>query len=169
MSYIVNLDDFKPMFMDCVNKLDSEVGFSLYVNPEDLSDVKLQASIGSDKKAIIYYNSNIFIIFENFRVKHTSNSLHYHITEDYCKLTLEPILVRTCEHLARKDYVYDETVPKLNGWLKFIKDITDIKIPQHGIKVYVISFNFYRNMHKDDYKKLALLEIFEKPIQERTM
>jgi len=102
-----------------------------------------------------------FIIFENFRVKHTSNSLHYHITEDYCKLTLEPILVRTCEHLARKDYVYDETVPKLNGWLKFIKDITDIKIPQHGIKVYVISFNFYRNMHKDDYKKLALLEIFE--------
>jgi hypothetical protein len=62
MSYIVNLDDFKPMFMDCVNKLDSEVGFSLYVNPEDLSDVKLQASIGSDKKAIIYYNSIVRII-----------------------------------------------------------------------------------------------------------
>ena len=62
MSYIVNLDDFKPMFMDCVNKLDTEIGFSLYVNPQDLNDVKLQASIGTNKKAIIYYNSIVRII-----------------------------------------------------------------------------------------------------------
>jgi len=62
MSYIVNLDDFKPLFLDCVNKLDTEVGFSLFVNPNDLNDVKLQASIGSNKKAIIYYDTIVRII-----------------------------------------------------------------------------------------------------------
>ena len=91
------------------------------------------------------------------------NDYHYptYMTEDYYKLALEPILLRTCKHLASKDYVYDETVPELNGWLKFLKDITDIKIPQPDIKVYVMSFDFYRDMYKDDYKKLAFLEIFE--------
>ena len=83
------------------------------------------------------------------------------MTEDHYKLTIEPILLRTCKHLAGKDYVYDETVPELNGWLKFLKDITDIEIPKPGIKVFVVSFDFYRNMYKDDYKKLAMLEIFE--------
>jgi hypothetical protein len=62
MSYIVNLDDFKPLFLDCVNKLEKEVGFSLFINPNDLNDVKLQASIGSNKKAIIYYNTVVRII-----------------------------------------------------------------------------------------------------------
>jgi hypothetical protein len=123
-------------------------------------------------KSITFINNpkTKFIEFNPLKKRKTHHSNEYHemeniipaiMTEDYYKLTLEPILLRTCKHLASKDYVYDETVPELNGWLKFLKDITDIEIPKPGIKVFVISFDFYRNMNEDDYKKLALLEIFE--------
>ena len=115
-------------------------------------------------ETIINNSKTQFIAFQSFKTLYCSFGNRYYptyMTEDYYKLALEPILLRTCKHLASKDYVYDETVPELNGWLKFLKDITDIKIPQPDIKVYVMSFDFYRDMYKDDYKKLAFLEIFE--------
>ena len=62
MSYIVNLDDYKPLFMDCINKLDTEVGFSLFVNPNDLNEVTLQASIGENKMAVVHYDTIVKII-----------------------------------------------------------------------------------------------------------
>jgi hypothetical protein len=76
MSYIINLDEFKPFFMECVTKMNVEVGFSLFFNPKKTSgsvngskiasDIRLQTSIGligynnetvTDRKTNIYYDS----------------------------------------------------------------------------------------------------------------
>jgi len=82
------------------------------------------------------------------------------MTEEYYKLTLEPILLRTCEKLYEKGYIYNETIPELNGWKKFLKDITNIIITT-DYKLYAISFNYYRGHFTSDYKRLAMLDIFE--------
>jgi len=76
MSYIINLDEFKPFFLECVTKMNVEVGFSLLFNPKKISgsingskiasDIKLQTSIGligfnnetvTNRKTNIYYDS----------------------------------------------------------------------------------------------------------------
>jgi hypothetical protein len=84
-----------------------------------------------------------------------------YMTADYYKQSLEPILLRTCNRLYEKGYLYDANEPELNGWLKFLKDITDIEVLAPDVKVFNMSFDFYRNTFKNDYKKLAMLEIFE--------
>jgi hypothetical protein len=83
------------------------------------------------------------------------------MTADYYKQFLEPILLRTCNRLYEKDYLYNADEPELNGWLKFLKDITDIQVLALDVKVVNMSFDFYRNTFINDYKKLAMLEIFE--------
>jgi hypothetical protein len=82
------------------------------------------------------------------------------MTEDYYKQTLEPVLLRTCQKLYEKGYIYNETIPELNGWKKFLKDITNIIITT-DYKLYAISFNYYRGHFTSDYKRLAMLDIFE--------
>lgn len=81
MSYIINLDEFKPMFLECVSKINIEVGFSLLFNPHKTNktsngskvatDIRLQTSIGlqdydietvSNRKTNIYYDSIAKII-----------------------------------------------------------------------------------------------------------
>lgn len=84
MSYIVNLDDYKPLFMDCINKLDSEVGFSLFVNPNDLNEVTLQASIGEDKKAVVHYDTIVKIITNPTDYK---DGLYYNPPKDFDFIT----------------------------------------------------------------------------------
>ena len=84
-----------------------------------------------------------------------------YMTADYYKKSLEPILLRTCNRLYEKGYLYDANEPELNGWIKFLKDITDIEVLAPDVKVFNMSFDFYRNSFKNDYKKLAMLEIFE--------
>jgi hypothetical protein len=84
-----------------------------------------------------------------------------YMTADYYKQSLEPILLRTCNRLYEKGYLYDANEPELNGWIKFLKDITDIEVLAPDVKVFNMSFDFYRNSFKNDYKKLAMLEIFE--------
>lgn len=84
-----------------------------------------------------------------------------YMTADYYKQSLEPILLRTCNRLYEKGYLYDANEPELNGWLKFLKDITDIQVLAPDVKVLNMSFDFYRNTFINDYKKLAMLEIFE--------
>ena len=83
------------------------------------------------------------------------------MTQDYYKKILEPILMRTCERLYEKGYLYNADEPELNGWLKFLKDITDIQVLSSDIKIFNMSFEFYRNIFKDNYKRLAMAEIFE--------
>ena len=84
-----------------------------------------------------------------------------YMTADYYKQSLEPILLRTCNRLYEKGYLYNADEPELNGWLKFLKDITDIQVLAPDVKVLNMSFDFYRNTFINDYKKLAMLEIFE--------
>ena len=84
-----------------------------------------------------------------------------YMTNVYYKLTLEPILLRTCEKLYEKGYIYNETIPELNGWKKFLKDITEIIVITPEIKLYRISFGYYKNQFRSDYKRLAMLDIFE--------
>lgn len=103
-----------------------------------------------------------FISFEPFKIKYGDGILKpTYMTEDYYNNTIEPILLRTCKHLFTKDYVYNENEPELNGWLKFLKDITDIKIPVPDVKIKIMSFDFYKTNFQNDYKRLAMLDIFE--------
>ena len=106
-----------------------------------------------------------FIAFCNSLIKLPPNigssSFPNHMTADYYKQSLEPILLRTCNRLYEKGYLYDANEPELNGWLKFLKDITDIQVLAPDVKVFNMSFDFYRKTFKDDYKKVVMLEIFE--------
>ena len=106
-----------------------------------------------------------FIAFSNSRIKLPPNIgsglFPNYMTEDYYKQSLEPILLRTCNRLYEKGYLYNADEPELNGWLKFLKDITDIQVLAPDVKVFNMSFDFYRNTFQNDYKKLAMLEIFE--------
>jgi hypothetical protein len=106
----------------------------------------------------------IQFVFSCFMTKNINEqAINYVIetmTEEYYKLTLEPILLRTCEKLYEKGYIYNETIPELNGWKKFLKDITNIIITT-DYKLYAISFNYYRGHFTSDYKRLAMLDIFE--------
>lgn len=106
-----------------------------------------------------------FIAFCNSRIKSPPNMgsviIPNYMTADYYKQYLEPTLLRTCNRLYEKGYLYNADEPELNGWLKFLKDITDIQILAPDVKVLNMSFDFYRNTFRNDYKKLAMLEIFE--------
>lgn len=106
-----------------------------------------------------------FIAFSNSYIKVPPNlgsgKFANHMTADYYKQTLEPILLRTCTRLYEKGYLYNADELELNGWLKFLKDITDIQVLAPDVKVLNMSFDFYRNTFINDYKKLAMLEIFE--------
>jgi hypothetical protein len=86
------------------------------------------------------------------------------MTADYYKQSLEPILLRTCNCLYEKGYLYNADEPELNGWLKFLKDITDTQAcapDVKEVKVIIMCFDLYRNTFQFDYKKLAMLDIFE--------
>jgi hypothetical protein len=61
MNTNINLDKFKPFFKSVIKKLDYGIGFNLYINPIDHTDLKLQASLGGDKP-LVYYNSVVKII-----------------------------------------------------------------------------------------------------------
>lgn len=95
-------------------------------------------------------------IFENH-----NRGFGCYMTADYYKQSLEPILLRTCNRLYEKSYLYNADEPEVNGWLKFLKDITDINVLAPDVKVLNMSFDFYRKTFISDYKKLAMLEIFE--------
>jgi hypothetical protein len=110
----------------------------------------------------------ISFTFDNIVIKQTGDtkwmaitSRKEYMTQDYYKKILEPILMRTCERLYEKGYLYNADEPELNGWLKFLKDITDIQVLSSDIKIFNMSFEFYRNIFKDNYKRLAMAEIFE--------
>jgi hypothetical protein len=83
------------------------------------------------------------------------------MTQQYYENNLEQVLLRTCKKCFDKDYIYNEDEPLFAGWLKFLKDITDIKVFSADVKLYQMDFEFYRKMFTGDYIKLAKLEIFE--------
>ena len=83
------------------------------------------------------------------------------MTEDYYKQSLEPILLQTCNRLYKKGYMYNEDANEVNGWFKFLKDITDIQIIVPDVKVLIMSFDFYKQTFKNDYKRVAMADIFE--------
>lgn len=87
--------------------------------------------------------------------------IHDYMTEDYYKQSLEPILLQTCNRLYKKGYMYNEDANEVNGWFKFLKDITDIQIIVPDVKVLIMSFDFYKQTFKNDYKRVAMAEIFE--------
>jgi hypothetical protein len=123
-------------------------------------DVKTDSCSGSTQ--IILSNPKTqFIKFINLTDDNFRSGFGCYMTADYYKQSLEPILQRTCNRLSEKGYLYDADEPELNGWLKFLKDITDIEVLAPVVKVFNMSFDFYRNTFKYDYKKFAMLEIFE--------
>jgi hypothetical protein len=83
------------------------------------------------------------------------------MTQQYYENNLEQVLLRTCKKCFDKDYIYNEDEPQFAGWLKFLKDITDIKVYSADVKLYQMDFEFYKKMFATDYVKLAKLEIFE--------
>jgi hypothetical protein len=85
-----------------------------------------------------------------------------YMTLDYYKQYLEPIFQRTCEKLSSKGYVYKEGDNiECNGWLKFIKDITEVIVISPEVKYKNISFEKYKKLYEHDYVQLAKLDVFE--------
>jgi hypothetical protein len=82
------------------------------------------------------------------------------MTLDYYKSYLEPIFNRTIEKLVEKGYIYNDKESH-NGWFKFLKDITEIKVLNADVNYKYISFDTYRDMFDNDYKRLAMLDVFE--------
>lgn len=121
---------------------------------------------GENVKETLFINNpqTEFIVycFINTLNLHRSGDYCEYMTLDYYKQFLEPILIKTCETLANKGYIYkDDPELPYNGWMKFIKDITEIIVVSSEVKYKFISFKKYKDMFKIDYKRLAMLDIFE--------
>ncbi len=92
--------------------------------------------------------NNPFINFVCF----TLNNVEYLMTQKYFDSTLKKdfgIITQKC---------IDEGYQ--NDWGKFMKEITTIKIIEKT-KVFTINFDEYKNICKDNYRKLVLFELFE--------
>ena len=103
-----------------------------------------------------------FINLINFQNSGSNCYINEYMTLDYYKQYLEPIFQRTCEKLSSKGYVYKEGENiECNGWLKFIKDITEIIVVSQNVKYKFITFEKYKETFKHDYVQLAKLDVFE--------
>ena len=110
-------------------------------------------------KLVINNPQTEFISYGFFDI---ADSKHEYMTLDYYKQYLEPIFIRTCEVLSNKGYIYkDDPELPYNGWMKFIKDITEIIVICPYIKYKCMSFRNYKKTFHNDYKRLAMLDIFE--------
>jgi hypothetical protein len=99
-----------------------------------------------DVNTIIVNNPSI-----NF-VSFSLNNVEYLMTQQYFDSTLKKdfgIITQKC---------IDEGYQ--NDWGKFMKEITTIKITEKT-KVFNINFDEYKNICKDNYRKLVLFELFE--------
>lgn len=126
-----------------------------------------------DKIIDVLFNSNFkteFVCIQLVTIRNTGNLcfdckmrlVNEYMTLDYYKQYLEPIFQRTCEKLSSKGYMYKEGENiECNGWLKFIKDITEVIVISPEVKYKYISFEKYKEIFQDDYLKLAKLDVFE--------
>ena len=93
------------------------------------------------------------------------------MTEETYNRTLGEIFHRTCRSLCDAGYVYSEKEKELNGWLKFIKDITRIEVVNENVKYKIVAFVNLNdgkpfdttdgNYTMEKYRQNAILDIFE--------
>lgn len=90
----------------------------------------------------------------------TVNEVSYTMTEPYFNKHIKPIFDNTCKILFEKGYIYNKDL-EMNGWPKFVNDITELVILKQNAIYNNICFQYGREIFSNDYKKLALLELFE--------
>jgi guanylate kinase len=99
-----------------------------------------------DVNTIIVNNPSInFVCF-------TLNNVEYLMTQHYFDSTLKKDFGFITQKCIDEGYQ--------NDWGKFMKEITTIKITEKT-KVFNINFDEYKNICKDNYRKLVLFELFE--------
>jgi hypothetical protein len=106
--------------------------------------IEKKGNIISDK--IIENNPDI--IFVRFLL----HNMTYTMTKKYFDDTLKEDLKQIYEICINEGY--------RNDWIKFMKEITNIKIVEKT-KVHVIDFNDYKLRYTENYRKLVMLELFE--------